>query len=435
MKYTSIDPQLFIKNRVKLKDQTGKNALIILQSSELLPRNGDQYFPFRQNSDFFYLTGIDQEKSILCICPYHPKESLKEVLFIMETYERTRIYEGSKLTKEQATEISGIRHVRWISEFDKVLKEMVFTSENIYLNLPENIKFTPDYVYPSEKLAQSIHQKYPAHQIIRLAPVIKRLRVIKEQAEIDLMQYACDITEKTFFRILDFISPGVTENEIEAEMTHEFIRSNATGHAYPPIVAAGKNAVILHYTNNNNMCEDGDLLLMDFGAEYANYAADCSRTIPVNGKFTPRQRACYESVLKVQKMVINEIRPGISIREINDKVNKWLEQEHIKLGLYSEEDAQNQDAEKPFYKKYYPHGTCHYIGLDVHDTGDTNIPLASGMVLTCEPGLYIEEEHIGIRIEDNICVTEEGCINLMKGIPKEPDEIEKLIRNKNLREK
>jgi Xaa-Pro aminopeptidase len=428
MKYMPLESTLFVKNRKKLIKLLQPNSIALIHSNDEMPRNGDQYFPFRQNSDLFYLTGIDQEKTILTLCPNHPDKSLREILFIIESNEKIATWEGHKYTIEEAQKASGIETVKFISSFDSVFRELTLKADNIYINLPENPKFKPEVKSADERFITTLENEFPAHDFLRLAPLLKNLRLIKEPEEIKLMQNACDITEKAFHRILHFVKPGVTEYQIEAELTHEFLWNRANGHAYPPIVASGKNACILHYTANNNKCKDGDLLLMDFGAEYANYAADCSRTIPVNGKFTPRQKECYEAVLSVMNKAIGWLTPGTTINRINERVENLLQEEHIRLGLYSKKDVENQDQNNPLVKKYYPHGTSHFIGLDVHDVGDRTVTLEEGMVLTCEPGIYIPEENIGIRIEDDILVAHKP-VNLTGNIPKEVDEIEKIMAN------
>ena len=429
MKYPRLNSSLFEKNRKKTIKYLQSNSLAVIHSNDQMPRNGDQYFPFRQSSDFFYLTGIDQEKTILTLCPNHPNKALREILFIIESNEKIAIWEGHKYTKEEAQKTSGITTVKYISEFESVFRELAIKTESVYLNLNENPKFKPDVISADDRFVKIIERDFPAHEIERLAPIFKMLRLKKESEEIQLMKEACSITNKTFKRVLKFVKPGVAEYQVEAEIVHEFLWNKATGHAYAPIVASGENACILHYIENNKECKDGDLLLMDFGAEYANYAADCTRTIPVNGKFTPRQKECYESVLRVMKKAISWLTPGTTINRVNERVENLLQEEHIKLGLYTQEDVNNQDPEKPLFKKYYPHGTCHFIGLDVHDVGERITILEDGMVLTCEPGMYIPEENIGIRIENNIIVGLKPT-DLMADIPREVDEIENLMNGK-----
>ncbi len=426
MKYSQLNNSLFEKNRKKIIKHLQSNSLVLLYSNDQMPRNGDQYFSFRQNSDMFYLTGIDQEKSILTLCPNHPDKGLREVLFIIESNEKIAIWEGHKYTKEEARKTSGISTIKYITEFDSIFRELSINAENIYLNLNENPKFKPDVISADQRFAETLKKEFPAHEIKRLAPIMKNLRLKKEPEEIELMKEACKITNKAFLRVLKFVKPNVTEYKVEAEITHEFLWNRATDHAYPPIIASGKSACILHYIENNKTCKDGDLLLMDFGAEYANYAADCTRTIPVNGKFTPRQKECYNAVLRVMKKAISWLTPGTTINKINERVENLIQEEHIKLGLYTQADVNNQNPEKPLVKKYYPHGTSHFIGLDVHDVGDRTTVLEEGMILTCEPGIYIPEENIGIRIENDIVVGLKP-VDLMEDIPREIEEIEKLM--------
>ncbi|MCK4663736.1 MAG: aminopeptidase P N-terminal domain-containing protein [Bacteroidales bacterium] len=427
MKYIPVNKKLFEKNRKKLINKIIHNSLVVLNSNDEMPRNGDQFYTFRQNSDMFYLSGIDQEKTILTICPEHPNKDYKEILFILKTNPTIEIWQGHKYSKEEASETSGVKTVKWLDEFDTIFPELVYNSDNIYLNSNENPKFCTEIILSDLRFANKIKEKYPAHNFKRLAPVLTELRIIKEKEEIKIIKHACDITEKAFYRILKFVKQGISEHEIEAEITHEFMINRANGHAYLPIVASGKSACVLHYVENNKICKNGDLLLMDFGAEYANYASDCSRTIPVNGKFTKRQRDCYEAVLRVFKQAKKMMIPGTTIQKINENVNKLMEKEMINLGLFTKEDVKNQDKDSPMYFKYYMHGTSHFIGLDVHDVGSKTTVLKKGMVLSCEPGIYIIDENIGIRIENDIVVADEP-IDLMQNIPIEADEIEKLMK-------
>jgi Xaa-Pro aminopeptidase len=429
MKYPQLNNSLFERNRKKVMKYLQPNSLVVIHSSDQMHRNGDQYFPFRQSSDLFYLTGIDQEKTILTLCPNHPNKSLREILFIIESNEKIAVWEGHKFTKEEAEKTSGVKTIKYITEFESTFRDLAVNADSIFLNLNENPKFKPEAPSADERFVERIKKDFPAHDLERLAPIMKHIRLKKEAEEIELMKEACNITAKAFDRILQFVKPGVLEYQVEAEIIHEFLWNKATGHAYPPIIASGKNACVLHYIENNKMCKDGDLLLMDFGAEYANYAADCTRTIPVNGKFTPRQKECYEAVLRVMKKAISWLTPGTTINRVNERVEKLLQEEHIKLGLYTQEDVENQDEKNPLLKKYYPHGTCHFIGLDVHDVGERTSVLEDGMILTCEPGIYIPEENIGIRIENDVIVNLKP-IDLMENIPREVDEIEKLMSSK-----
>ncbi|MCK4679422.1 MAG: aminopeptidase P N-terminal domain-containing protein [Bacteroidales bacterium] len=426
MRYKTITPSLFIKNRKKLNKKIQPHSLVIVNANDEMPRTGDQFFPFRQNSDIFYLSGLDQEKCILAICPDHPNKKYREIIFTVKADQTMTTWLGHKYNKEEVKEISGVQTVMWLDDFEITLRELMFHVDRVYLNQNEYVKFSPDVPSRDTRFSHEIRDKFPVHTYHRLAPLFIGLRLIKEPEEIALLQKACDLTNDAFHRVLKFIRPGVMEYEVEAEMTHEFIRKGASGHAYLPIIGSGNNALVLHYTENNNICKEGDLVLMDFGAEYANYVADCTRTIPVNGKFTPRQRECYEAVLRVQKTATAFFVPGNTIDQINKKVNKLMEKEMIGLGLFSEEDVKKQNPEKPLYFNYLMHGVSHPIGLDVHDVGSKYIPFEKGMVFTLEPAIYIEKEGIGIRIENDIMV-DDTPVDLMKEIPREVGEIEALM--------
>ena len=428
MRYEKIDNKLFTENRNKLIQKIGKNSVAIIHSAHEMPRNGDQYFPHRQNSDFFYLSGIEQENSILVLCPDHPDKNLREILFIEQADETKERWFGYRLKKEEAIEISGIQNIRFTHEFDFISRNLILNSENIFLNLNEFVKYSDTSGSNEHKFVQKIKNKYPLHTYMRLAPLITNLRLIKSEKEIEILQKAIDITEKAFRRVLKNTKPGMKEYQVEAEITHEFISNGANGHGYYPIIANGKNGQVLHYIKNNEICQSGEMLLMDFGAEYANYTADCSRTIPVNGKFTPRQRQVYEAVLRVLKQAQKMLIPGTIVDEYNKQVRRLMQEECIALGLFTREEVNKQDTNNPLVLKYFMHGTSHFLGLDVHDVGSYYQPLEKGMVLTCEPALYIEEENIAIRLEDNIMVDNEP-VNLMRHIPIEPDEIEKLMSN------
>lgn len=421
----SMLPRRFFEGtRSKIMKRLKDHAVAFIHSNDEMPRNGDQFYPFRQHSDLYYLTGINQEKTILVLCPHHPLPKNRETLFIIKPNPTLETWYGKKLTKTEATEISGIENVLWIDDFDQMAEEIIYLSSHIYLNIYENARFKTDIESRDLRYAKSLKNKFPLHKYERLAPLLTELRILKEPEEINLMRHACDITGKAFERILKFTKPGVFEFEIEAELTHEFIRNGTQGHAYYPIVASGENACILHYIENRKRCEDGEILLLDFGAEFSNYAADCSRSIPVNGKFTKRQRALYEATLRVYNKAKAMMVKGASITIINKQVGKLWEEEHIHLGLYTAEDLKNEKPDNPLYTKYFMHGISHFLGLDVHDTGSRYQTLEPGMILTCEPGIYIREEGIGIRLETNILVTEDNPIDLMAHIPIEPDEIE-----------
>lgn len=426
MRYNPIDAGLFIKNRRKLEKALKPNALAVFHSNDEMPRNGDQCFPFRQNSDMFYLTGLDQEKCILTLFPNHPVEAMREVVFTVKTSDQMVTWYGHKYTLEEASKISGIKTIKWLDEFDSVLREMMSKAGIVYLNQNENPRFTTEVPSRDLRFMQQLRNDYPLHNFERLSSLMTDLRMVKEDDEIELIGKACEITGKAFDRVLSFVRPGVMEYEVEAEIVHEFLRNGANGHAYPPIVASGADTCILHYNNNDKKCQDGDLLLLDFGAEYANYAGDCSRTIPVNGKFTPRQRQVYDAVLRVLRKASRMLVPGTTIEKYHSEVCKIVEKELIGLGLFTREDVDNQNPDSPLFFKYYMHGTSHFMGLDVHDVGTKQQPLVKGMVLSCEPAIYIPEEGIGIRLENDILVDEEP-VDLMAFIPVEADEIEALM--------
>ncbi|HNW90459.1 MAG TPA: aminopeptidase P N-terminal domain-containing protein [Bacteroidales bacterium] len=430
MRYKQIDPDLFIRNRKKLAKKLKPNSLAIVLSNDEFQRNGDQLHPYRQNSDMLYLTGLDQEKCILLLCPDHPKEAMREIVFTVQTSEKMVTWYGHKYTLEQAKQVSGVKNIKWLDNFEDTLKELILFSKNLYINLYENARFSTDVISNELRFTRRLKKEYPLHNFERLNPIITECRLCKEPEEIEMMQHACNITEKAFRRILERIHPGMMEYEVEAEITHEFIRNGADRHSFLPIVASGINGCVLHYIKNDVKIKNGDLVLIDYGAEYGNYAADVTRTIPANGKFTKRQKECYHAVLNVHKQAKQLIVPGTTIEKINKAVTLLLEAEMIKLGLFTAKDVKNQDPENPLYFKYYMHGNSHFIGLDVHDVGTRQDILKPGMVLSCEPGLYIKEEEIGIRIENDILVSNKGPIDLTKNIPIEADEIEKLMKKK-----
>lgn len=427
MRYDRIDPMLFVKNRRKLIAGLKPGSLVIVHSSDEFQRNGDQFFPFRQNSDMFYLTGLDQEQCVLCLCPDHPVEAMREIVFTLKTNDSMVTWYGPRYTREEASAVSGIKTVKWLDDFEDTLKDLMLRSEFIYLNDYENARFNTDVPSRDKRFALKLKDQFPLHKFERLATQLIPLRMCKEPEEIELMQKACNITAAAFRFILQFVKPGMMEYEVEAEITRVFLASGASGHAYYPIVASGPGACILHYIKNNRRMHSDELLLLDFGAEYANYAADLTRTIPVNGKYSKRQRECYSAVLGVMKRAKQLLIPGTTIEAVNREVAAMMEQEMIALGLFSAEDVKNQDSATPLYFKYYMHGNSHFIGLDVHDCGTRQMVLKPGMVLSCEPGLYVREEGLGIRIENDILVTENGPVDLMKDIPAEPDEIEALM--------
>jgi len=428
MRYKPINNEMFAENRNRFCSQLKSNGIAIFHSNDQMPRNGDQFFPFRQQSDFFYLTGIDQEKSVLILAPEHPDPKYREILFLIETNEKIAIWEGHKYTKEEAEQISGIQNIHWLEDFDMIMRELMQWCSHVYLNTYEYPKYQTDVISRDIRFANKLKAAYPAHRYVRAAPILTKLRMIKSSHEIELIKKANEITGNAFRRMLKFVKPGVMEYQIAAEMEHEFAFNGAAGSAYPPIIASGQNSCVLHYLENDKECKDGDVVLFDFGAEYANYAADISRTIPVNGKFTPRQRELYDLVLRVQKKAIQQLVPWNTMELYNKFVSNEMEIEMIAIGLLDVEEVKNQDDENPLYKKYFMHNTAHHLGLDVHDVIDKHKPIKPGMVFTCEPGIYIREENIGIRIENNILVTENGPVDLSAYIPREADEIEELMQ-------
>ncbi len=430
MKHKRIPTGLFIKNRSKLCDLILPGSAIILHSNDEMNRNGDQNYRYRQSSDFFYLTGIDQEKSILVLNPKHPEERFREVLFVMNASPEQVTWNGYRLSISEAAEISGIKNVHWLDEYEKMLPEILYRSQNIYLNAPEHLKYKSEIESRDVRMAKKIQSVFPLHSYHRLAPVLSKIRMIKEPEEIALIQTAIDITRDAFLRVLNQLKPGQMEYEVEAEISYEFIRKAANDHAYVPIIASGANACILHYIDNNRECKDGDLLLMDFGAEYGNYAADVTRTIPVNGKFSLRQAKVYDANLRVLKATINMMKPGVLLSDYQAEVGKLWEEEHVKLGLYTKEDIKKHNTTPALWFKYYMHGTSHSIGLDVHDCFDKAERFQAGMVFSCEPAIYIPEEGIGIRLENDILITETGNIDLTTKLPIEREEIEELMRSK-----
>jgi Xaa-Pro aminopeptidase len=427
MKYEAINKQLFIDNRKNYIKHLKPNALALFVSNDILPSNADGSFGFVQNSDLFYLSGIDQEDSILLIFPDAKDGKHTEVLFLKETSELIAIWEGAKLTKDEAIQVSGIEHIYWITEFDKVFKTLVYQAEHLYLNSNEHTRRSIDMETAEMRFNKKIKAQHPLHTIQRSAPIMHQIRSVKHAIEIELMQKACNITEKGVRRLLNFIKTGVTEYEIEAELIHEFVRNKSRGFAYGPIIASGANACVLHYVENNRVCKDGDVILLDVAAEYANYASDLTRALPVNGKYTPRQKQVYNAVLRVMKAATGMLKAGNTFEKYNLAVGELMTEELLQLGLLKTDDVKNQNPNWPAYKKYFMHGTSHFIGLDVHDVGLFYEPMKVGNAFTVEPGIYIPEEGLGIRLENNIIITKDGNDDLMKNIPLEADEIESLM--------
>jgi Xaa-Pro aminopeptidase len=427
MKYKQIANSLFINNRKNFVNHLQTNAIAIFQSSDEFPRSGDQNFAFKQNPDLFYLSAIDQEQSILLIYPDCPNPLYREVLFLRQTNDHIKVWEGHKYTKSQAQEVSGIQQIYWLEDFDNILHSIVHYADAIFLNTNENDRYAHTVPYRDLRFIDDLRKRYPLHRYERAAPILRKLRAVKSAIEIELTQKACDITGDAFRRVMKFTKPNVMEYEIEAEIIHEFIKQAATGHAYTPIIASGNNANILHYNDNNQPCKDGTLILMDFGAEYGNYNADLTRTIPVNGRFTARQKEVYNAVLTVMKESKKLMISGAIWNAYHEQVGEVMTEELLKLKLITPAEVKNQSAAYPAYKKYFMHGTSHHLGIDVHDFAGRYTPFEAGNILTCEPGIYIPAEGFGVRLENDILVTAEGNIDLMANIPIEVDEIEAIM--------
>lgn len=428
MRYLPIDSQLFIRNRNTFSSQLKSTSVAVFNSNDVMPSSADGVRSFIQDADFFYLTGIDQEESILVLCPGARDEKHREILFIRETDEKTAIWEGQKHTGEEARNISGIKTVYWTSEFEQIFRGLVIESEHIYLNTNEHLRADRSVETRSDRFLKWCMEKYPLHRYERAAPIMHRLRAIKSDLEVQLIKTAIGISDKAFRHILGYITPGVWEYEIEAELNHEFLMNRSRGPAYETIVASGVNSCILHYVKNNRQCNDGELVLMDFGAEYANYISDVTRTVPVNGRFSSRQRDVYNAVLRVQREAMKLLKPGKLFRDYNREVGYIMERELIGLGLLDIDDVKHQSQDNPLYRRYYMHGTSHFIGLNVHDVGDLNHAMEAGMVVSCEPGIYIRDEEIGIRLENDILITDNGPVDLTASIPIEASDIEELMR-------
>lgn len=428
MKYDRIDKALYIANRQNFTAQMAANTLAVFNSNDIYPVSADSTLPFAQHRDILYLSGVDQEESILVLFPNASNPAHREVLFLKETSELIAIWEGEKLTKQTAFETSGIQTVYWLQQFPTIFKQLMAEAQGIYLNTNEHLRANTEVETREDRFIKQVKQDYPAHQVHKAAPIMHKIRSIKHQIELELMQTACNITEAGVRRLLGFIKPGVWEYEIEAELAHEFLRKRSKGFAYTPIVASGKNACVLHYIENNQQCQSGDVILLDVGAEYANYSSDLTRCIPVNGRFTARQKAVYNAVLHVKNEATKLLVPGTIMAEYHKQVGLLMEEQLVNLGLISMDDIKNQDPAWPAYKKYFMHGTSHFLGLDTHDVGLWHEPIAANMVFTVEPGIYIPAEGLGIRLEDDVVVQASGApFNLMGNIPIEADEIESLM--------
>jgi Xaa-Pro aminopeptidase len=413
--------QLFIKNRKKLREKIEPGAIVFMFSNDQMRRNGDQFFRYRQDSNMFYMTGIDQPNTILLLSGENEKD---DILFLEETTETSRVWEGEKLTPEEGSELSGIENVENVQSFEKILASQLKTVKTVYFDLPEELSHKATFSQ-TMRYFKSFRQKFPFHSVKSLRSYLTELRMIKEPEEIEMIRRATKITEKAFRRAAAAIAPGTNEKEIEALLSYEFTINHINGHAFDPVVASGSNACVLHYVKNNMEMKAGTMLLMDFGAEYKNYAADISRTLPVSGTFSSRQKEVYLAVLDVMEKAIRSIVPGKTVAEINRQVSEWLIEKHIELGIYKRSELEARG--KALWKKYFPHGVSHFMGLDVHDCGSKVRELEPGMVLSCEPGIYIAEEGIGVRIEDDILVGKNAPENLSSGFPKSTEEIEDLM--------
>lgn len=432
MRYPPIDSNLFINNRKRLVKELKPNALALFNSNDLMPTSADGTMPYKQNADIFYLSGIQQEESILLLCPGFPDEGKREILFLREPNDHLEKWYGHKLTKSEATSLSGVRTIMWLSDFEATFHHLMVMGgvENVYLNTNEHYRAEVVVQSRDSRFVDWCRTRYPLHTYQRVAPLMAKLRALKQPQEIELLRRACEITGKAFRRVLKFVKPGVMEYEIEAEYTHEFLRNGSRGHAYTPIIAAGKNNIILHYIDNDRKCAKGDLLLLDAAAEYANYNADLTRTIPVSGRFSKRQREVYNAVLRVQRKAISFMTKGMVYFDYHREVEKVMQSELIKLKLISKSDLKKQKPGQEAFRKYYYHGTSHMLGLDVHDIGNMHAPMAIGSVWTVEPGIYIKEEGIGVRLENNVVIRRNGVDDLMKDIPIEVDEIEEIMNSK-----
>ena len=430
MKYHPIDSSLFVKNRKNFMAQMKPNSMAVFNSNDIYPISADSTMPFEQHRDIFYLSGVDQEESVLVLFPDCPNEELREVLFLRETNEHIAVWEGEKLTKEAAFATSGIKTVYWLTDLEKIIFEMSTYCDTFYINTNEHYRANVETETREDRFTKWLLAKYPAHSVAKSNPILQRLRSVKDPIELDLMQQACNITEKGFRRILSFVKPGVWEYEIEAELLHEFVRNRSKGFAYTPIIASGNNANVLHYIENNQQCKDGELILFDIAAEYANYKSDLTRTIPVSGRYSKRQKDVYNAVLRVKNEATKLLVPGAFWKEYHVEVGKIMTSELLGLGLLDKADVQNEDPNWPAYKKYFMHGTSHHIGLDTHDYGLLYEPIQANMVFTVEPGIYLPEEGFGVRLEDDVVVQEKGePFNLMANIPIETDEIEELMNS------
>jgi Xaa-Pro aminopeptidase len=428
MKYHPLNPEIFIKNRERFINQLKTNSIAIFTSNDEVPVNGDALYPFKQNSDLFWLSGIIQEDTMVILYPDNPDPKYREVLVLVRPNEMKEKWDGKRLRAQEGKNISGIKTVIWLDSIDALLQGWIHLADNIYLDTNENDRKSSLIRTRDYRFVDEIKTRYPLHNYFRAALLMKDLRAIKTPLEIEVIQSAIDITDKTFRRVLKFIRPGVMEYEIEAEIWHSFLSLRATGPAYGSIIASGDRARTLHYISNNQECKDGEMVLMDFGAEYGGYCADLTRTVPVNGKFTRREKTIYNSCLHLHDYAKSLLKPGISIIDYTEKVGEEASREFLKIGLLKKSDVKNEDPENRAYRKYLYHGISHHLGIDVHDLGTRTEPIKAGMVFTVEPGIYIEDEQMGVRIENNVWITKNGNKDLMKNIPITIEEIEALMK-------
>lgn len=428
MKYFPQRPELFTANRGRFIQEMLPGSIAIFVSNDEMPSNGDAHYPFRQNSNLFWLSGIWQEDSMVILFPDHPEARYREVLVLIRPNEMKEKWDGRRLRAEEARAISGIQTILWLDMADSLLQQWVHLAENIYLSSNENDRKSGSALTREYRFIAEMQQRYPLHRYVRSAPIMKKLRVLKSPVEIEMMQAAVDITHATFSRLLTFIQPGVMEYEVEAEIYHSFISRRSAGPAYSSIVASGDRARTLHYITNDQECKDGELVLMDFGADYGGYSADLTRTVPVNGKFSKRQKEVYNACLHLHRFAKSLLKPGLTFSEYNKQIGVEAGKSFLNIGLLTEADIKNQTPENPAYFKYMYHGISHHLGIDVHDLGPRSGPIEEGMVLTVEPGIYIEEEQMGIRIENDVWITRDGCRDLMEKVPITVEEIEAAMR-------
>ena len=424
----NINPQIFIDNRKKFIAKMAKNSIAIFNSNDEIPINGDALYPFKQNSDLFWLTGIRQEDTMLVLFPDNPDKKYREVLVLVRPVELKEKWDGKRHRAHEATSLSGIQTIVWLESLDALLQPMIHLADNIYLNTNENDRKASLIAARDYRYAAELKARYPLHNYLRAAKIMRELRAIKSPLEVAVLQQAIDITEKTFRRLLKFIKPGVWENQIEAEIYHEFLMNRSAGPAYGSIIAGGDRARTLHYVANNQQCKDGELILMDFGAEYGSYCADLTRTVPVNGKYSKRQREVYNACLHLHDYGKSLLKPGITIVKYTEMVGDEASKTFQKIGLLSKNDIKNETPDNRAYRKYLYHGISHHLGIDVHDLGTKTEPIKAGMLFTVEPGIYIEEEKFGVRVENNVWITKSGNVDLMKNIPRKAEEIERLMK-------